>query len=123
MRCMCHLISDIVRQLGFSRSKVSREYMDGGQKTSDGGQKTRANCSGQLALAVRAESWLRRIVRSQRSQTFSQITTQLNDGANYTGNKRTVQHSLYRMGLGAVNLRGYNCSILAIELHVLPGQD
>ncbi|GFV99889.1 hypothetical protein TNCV_5082481 [Trichonephila clavipes] len=34
---MGHLISEIVTQLGFSRSKVSRvyqEYMDGGQKTS-----------------------------------------------------------------------------------------
>ncbi|GFX77285.1 uncharacterized protein TNCV_5064141 [Trichonephila clavipes] len=56
-------ISEIVRQLGISRSTVSRvyqEYMDGGQKTSD-----RANCKGQLALTVRGDRRLRRIVRSQ----------------------------------------------------------
>ncbi|GFT32477.1 uncharacterized protein TNCV_4484741 [Trichonephila clavipes] len=43
-----HSIAEIVTQLGFSRSTMSRlyqEYMDGGQKTSN-----RANCKGQLAL-------------------------------------------------------------------------
>ncbi|GFU39842.1 HTH_Tnp_Tc3_2 domain-containing protein [Trichonephila clavipes] len=76
---MGHSISEIVRELGFSRSTVSRiykEYMDGGQKTSN-----RANCKEQLALTVRGERRLRYIVRSQRSQTSAQTTTQLNDGA------------------------------------------
>lgn len=98
-RRMGHSISEIVRQLGFSRSTVSRvyqEYMDGGKKTSD-----RANCKGQLALTVRGERRLRRIVRSQRSQTLAQITTQLNDGASRTVSKRTVQRSLHRMGFGS----------------------
>ncbi|GFT42132.1 transposable element Tcb2 transposase [Trichonephila clavipes] len=47
---MGHSISEIVRQLGFSRLTISRvyqEYLDGGQKTSD-----QANCKGQLALTV-----------------------------------------------------------------------
>ncbi|GFY21683.1 uncharacterized protein TNCV_1168271 [Trichonephila clavipes] len=73
-RRMGHSISKIFRQLGFSRSTVSRvfqEYMDGGQKTSD-----QVKCKGQLALTVRGERRLRRILRSQRSQTLTQITTQ-----------------------------------------------
>ncbi|GFW36247.1 uncharacterized protein TNCV_4931091 [Trichonephila clavipes] len=48
---MGHSVSEIDRQLGFSRSTVSRvypEYMDDGQITSD-----RANCNGQLALTGR----------------------------------------------------------------------
>ncbi|GFU81397.1 HTH_Tnp_Tc3_2 domain-containing protein [Trichonephila clavipes] len=63
---MGHSIYEMVRQ-GFLRSTVSRvyqEYMEGGQKTSN-----RANCKGHLALTVRGERWLRRIVRSRRSQT------------------------------------------------------
>ncbi|GFT22520.1 HTH_Tnp_Tc3_2 domain-containing protein [Trichonephila clavipes] len=49
---MGHSISEIVRQLRFSSSTVSRvyqEYMDGGQKTSD-----RANCKGYLTFTVRS---------------------------------------------------------------------
>ncbi|PRD29363.1 UNVERIFIED_CONTAM: hypothetical protein NCL1_29618 [Trichonephila clavipes] len=72
-RRMGHSISEIVRNLEFSRSTVSsvyQEYMDGGQKkTSDG-----ANCEGQLALTVRGERRLGRIACSQRSQTLAQIT-------------------------------------------------
>ncbi|GFS81274.1 HTH_Tnp_Tc3_2 domain-containing protein [Trichonephila clavipes] len=64
----------------------------GGQKTSD-----RANCKGQLALTLLGERQLRCIVRSQRSQTFAQITTQLDDSASRTICKRTVQRSLHRM--------------------------
>ncbi|GFU17575.1 HTH_Tnp_Tc3_2 domain-containing protein [Trichonephila clavipes] len=67
--------------------------MDGGQKTSD-----RANCKGQLVLTVRGERKLRRIVPNLRSQTLTQTTTLLNDGASRTVNKRTVQRSLHRMG-------------------------
>ncbi|GFU45845.1 HTH_Tnp_Tc3_2 domain-containing protein [Trichonephila clavipes] len=96
---MCDSIPELVRQLGFSRSTVSRvyqEYMDGGQKTSD-----QADCKGQLALTVRGERWLRRIVRSQRSPTLAQITTQLNDGASRTVSKRTVQQSLLRIIFGS----------------------
>ncbi|GFS72349.1 transposable element Tcb2 transposase [Trichonephila clavipes] len=51
VRSMGHSNSEIVSQLGISRSTVSKvyqEYMDGRQKTSD-----RANCKGHLALAVR----------------------------------------------------------------------
>ncbi|GFV40787.1 uncharacterized protein TNCV_60201 [Trichonephila clavipes] len=72
-RYMDPSISEIDRQLGFSKSTVSRLYqetMDGGQKTSD-----RANCKGQLALKVRGGRRLRRIVRSHQSQTLTQITT------------------------------------------------
>ncbi|GFW79478.1 HTH_Tnp_Tc3_2 domain-containing protein [Trichonephila clavipes] len=95
-RCMDYSVSEIVIQLGFSRSKLSRvypEYIDGGQKTSD-----RANCKGQLALTVCGERQLRRIVRSQRSQKLAEITTQLYDGASHTLSKKTVQRSLHRMG-------------------------
>ncbi|GFY02438.1 uncharacterized protein TNCV_3503191 [Trichonephila clavipes] len=62
-RCMGHSISEIVRQLGFPRSTVSRvyqEYMDGGQKTSG-----RVSCRGQLALTVGGERRSRQIVRRQ----------------------------------------------------------
>ncbi|GFU64688.1 HTH_Tnp_Tc3_2 domain-containing protein [Trichonephila clavipes] len=52
----------------------------------------------QLALTVRGERRLRRIVRSQRNQTLAQITTQLNDGASRTVSKWTAQSSLHRMG-------------------------
>ncbi|GFW67449.1 HTH_Tnp_Tc3_2 domain-containing protein [Trichonephila clavipes] len=95
-RRMGNSISEIVRQLGFSRSIVSgvyQEYMDGGQKNSDW-----ANCKGQLAWTVRDERRLSRIVRSQRSQTLAQITTQLNDGTSSTISKGTVQRSLHRIG-------------------------
>ncbi|GFW16205.1 hypothetical protein TNCV_4263701 [Trichonephila clavipes] len=47
---------------------------------------------------MRGERWLRRIVRSQRSQALAQIITHWNDGAWRTVNKRTVLHSLHRMG-------------------------
>ncbi|GFU46224.1 hypothetical protein TNCV_2155571 [Trichonephila clavipes] len=70
---MGHSISEIVRQLGFSRtteSSVYQEYMVRGQKTSD-----RTNCKRQLALTVRGKSRLRRFVRSQRNQTLAQTTT------------------------------------------------
>ncbi|GFW93781.1 HTH_Tnp_Tc3_2 domain-containing protein [Trichonephila clavipes] len=120
-RCMGHSISEIVRQLGFSWSTVSKVYqgyMDSGQKSSD-----RANCKGQLAFTVHCERRLRRIVHSQRSQALAQITLQLNVGAGRTVNKRTAQRSLNLMGFGgAVDLREYHCSMLAISLHVLPGQ-
>ncbi|GFV47615.1 HTH_Tnp_Tc3_2 domain-containing protein [Trichonephila clavipes] len=98
-RRISHPISEIVRQLEFSRSTVSRiyqEYMDGGQKTSD-----RANYKGQLSLALRGEGWLRRIVRSQGSQALAQITTLLNDSACRTVSKQTVQRSLHRVGFGS----------------------
>ncbi|GFU20287.1 uncharacterized protein TNCV_4933621 [Trichonephila clavipes] len=75
-RHMDNSISEIARQLGFSRSTVSREYqeyMKEGQKTSD-----RVNCKGQLALIMRSERdgerRLRSIVPSQRSQTLAQTT-------------------------------------------------
>ncbi|GFU89403.1 HTH_Tnp_Tc3_2 domain-containing protein [Trichonephila clavipes] len=55
----------------------------------------RSSCKGQLALTVRGERRLRRIVRSQ---TLAQITTQLNDGASRTVSKRTKQRSLHCMG-------------------------
>ncbi|GFX40811.1 HTH_Tnp_Tc3_2 domain-containing protein [Trichonephila clavipes] len=77
-------------------SRVYQEYMDGGQKTSD-----RPNCKGQLTLTVRGVRRLMRVVRSQRSLTAAHITTQLNDGAIRTVSKRTVQHSLRRMGFGS----------------------
>ncbi|GFT63768.1 HTH_Tnp_Tc3_2 domain-containing protein [Trichonephila clavipes] len=51
----------------------------------------------QLALSVRGERWLRRIVGSQRSQTV-RITNQTNDGASRTVSKRTVQYLLHRIG-------------------------
>ncbi|GFV24593.1 HTH_Tnp_Tc3_2 domain-containing protein [Trichonephila clavipes] len=50
---------------------------------------------------VRGERRLRRIVRSQRSQTLAQITTQLNDGASCSVSKWTMQRSLHRIGFGS----------------------
>ncbi|GFX40057.1 HTH_Tnp_Tc3_2 domain-containing protein [Trichonephila clavipes] len=38
---------------------------------------------------------------NQLSQTLAQFTTQLNDRASRTVSKRTVQHSLHRMGFGS----------------------
>ncbi|GFX15020.1 HTH_Tnp_Tc3_2 domain-containing protein [Trichonephila clavipes] len=70
--------------------------MDGGQKISD-----RANCKETLALTVRGERRLKRIVRSQQSQTLDQITSQLNDGASRTVSKRTAQFSLHCTGFGS----------------------
>ncbi|GFT89743.1 HTH_Tnp_Tc3_2 domain-containing protein [Trichonephila clavipes] len=66
------------------------------KKTSD-----QANSKGQLVLTVRGERWIRCILRSQRSQTLVQITTQLNDGVSRTVSKRTVRHSLHRIGFGS----------------------
>ncbi|GFV55697.1 HTH_Tnp_Tc3_2 domain-containing protein [Trichonephila clavipes] len=79
-RRMGYSFSEIVRQLGFSRSTVSRVY----QEYMDGGQKSKANCKGQLVSTVRGERRLRHIAGSQQSQTLAQITTQLNDGASRT---------------------------------------
>ncbi|GBO18417.1 hypothetical protein AVEN_216841-1 [Araneus ventricosus] len=98
-RRLGHSISEIVRELRFSRSTVSRvyrEYTGGGQKISN-----RANCKGQLALNEHGVRRLSRIVRSQRSQTLAQITTQLNEGASRTVSERTMQYSLHRMGFGS----------------------
>ncbi|GFV26718.1 HTH_Tnp_Tc3_2 domain-containing protein [Trichonephila clavipes] len=95
-RRMGHSISEIVRQLEFSRSTMPRmyqEYMGEGQKTSD-----RANCKGKLALTVRGERRFRRSVRSQPNQALAQITTQLNGDASRTVSKWTVECSLHRMG-------------------------
>ncbi|GFV49432.1 hypothetical protein TNCV_1635061 [Trichonephila clavipes] len=52
----------------------------------------------QLALSVRGERWLKRIVGIQRSQTV-RITNQSNDGASRTVSKWTVQYLLHRIGL------------------------
>ncbi|GFW77030.1 transposable element Tc1 transposase [Trichonephila clavipes] len=49
---------------------------------------------------MRGKRRLRRIVRSQRSQTLAQITTKLNDSASRTVIKRTVQRSFHRLGFG-----------------------
>ncbi|GFW11507.1 HTH_Tnp_Tc3_2 domain-containing protein [Trichonephila clavipes] len=64
------------------------------------------NCDGQLTLSVRGEERLRRIVRSQLSQTLVQITTQLNDSASFSVRKWTVQNSLRRMGFRSCRLTG-----------------
>ncbi|GFV41783.1 HTH_Tnp_Tc3_2 domain-containing protein [Trichonephila clavipes] len=61
----------------------------------------RENCKGQLALTVLGERRLRRIIHRQRSQTLTQIATQLNDGDSRTVSKSTVQHSLHRMTFGS----------------------
>ncbi|GFX13506.1 HTH_Tnp_Tc3_2 domain-containing protein [Trichonephila clavipes] len=93
-RRMGYSISENVTQIGFSRSTVSRvhqQYMDAGQKTSD-----RANCKDQLALTVRGERQLMRIVRIQRRQTLTQITTQLNDGASHTVSKCFASPFVFR---------------------------
>ncbi|GFT27993.1 HTH_Tnp_Tc3_2 domain-containing protein [Trichonephila clavipes] len=95
-RCMSHSISKIVKQTGFSRSTVSRECMDDGQKTSD-----RANFKRQLGLTVCSKRRLRHIVRSQRSQILAQITIHLNDGGRRTVSKWPVQQSLHSMGFGS----------------------
>ncbi|GFS63348.1 uncharacterized protein TNCV_2308801 [Trichonephila clavipes] len=95
--------------------------MDGGQihDGSDG-----ANCKGQIVLTMRGERRLRCIVHSQRSQTLAQITIQLNDCASRTIRKRALCNALFSVWvLGAVDLPEYHCSMLAIRLHVLPGQD
>ncbi|GBO09663.1 hypothetical protein AVEN_79677-1 [Araneus ventricosus] len=86
-----------------------------GKNTSD-----RTNCKGQLALNEPGVRRLSRIVRSQRNQTLAQITTQLNQGASRTVSKRTVQRS---WASRAVDPGEYNCSMHAIGLHVLPGQE
>ncbi|GFU38709.1 HTH_Tnp_Tc3_2 domain-containing protein [Trichonephila clavipes] len=88
------------------------------EKTSD-----RANCKGQLALTVRGERRLRRIVRSQRSQTLASITTQLNDDASRTVSNRTGQHSLNRMGFESRRPTGVPLLNARHWLHVLPGQE
>ncbi|GFW20079.1 uncharacterized protein TNCV_2320201 [Trichonephila clavipes] len=62
-------ILEIVRQLGFSRSSVSRiyqEYMDGGQKNSD-----RANCKGHLVLTVLGEECGNTLVRVSTRNSFT----------------------------------------------------
>ncbi|GFT19798.1 HTH_Tnp_Tc3_2 domain-containing protein [Trichonephila clavipes] len=55
----------------------------------------------QLALSVRGERRLKHIVRSRRSQTLAQITTQLNDGGSRAVSKRIVQRWLHHMGFGS----------------------
>ncbi|GFT20028.1 HTH_Tnp_Tc3_2 domain-containing protein [Trichonephila clavipes] len=85
--------------LGFSRSaglKAYQEYMDGIQQTNN-----RANCEGELVLTVRGERRHRRIVRSHRSQTLAQMTSQLNKGASRIVSKWTVKSSLHRMDFGS----------------------
>ncbi|GFV52018.1 HTH_Tnp_Tc3_2 domain-containing protein [Trichonephila clavipes] len=98
---MGHSISEILRQLGFESQQCQdyQEYMDGGGKTNN-----RAKCKEQLALTVRGERRLWCIVRSQRSQTLVQFTTQLNDDSSRTVSKQTVQRSLHRMGFGSHQL-------------------
>ncbi|GFW54492.1 hypothetical protein TNCV_1608561 [Trichonephila clavipes] len=64
-------------------------------------QKTSDDCKGHLALAVRDEKQLMCIARSQRTQTFTQITTQLNDAVSRTINKLTVQCSFHSMSFGS----------------------
>ncbi|GFX83455.1 HTH_Tnp_Tc3_2 domain-containing protein [Trichonephila clavipes] len=49
-------------------------------------------------MGVRGESRLRHILRNQRRQTLTQITTQFNNCASCTVSKRTVRRSLHRMG-------------------------
>ncbi|GFU96424.1 HTH_Tnp_Tc3_2 domain-containing protein [Trichonephila clavipes] len=85
------------------------------KKTSD-----RANCKGQLALRARGVRRLQCVVRSQRSQTLVQISTQLNAGASRTISKLTVQCSLHRMGFGS--RRPTREPLFATELHVLSGE-
>ncbi|GFW48000.1 uncharacterized protein TNCV_2401871 [Trichonephila clavipes] len=89
-----------------------------GKKTSD-----QANFKCLFALTVLGERRLRCIVRSQQSQTLARITTQLSDGASRTVSKRTVQCSPTRMVSLTVDLQEYHCSMLAIRLYFLPGQE
>ncbi|GFW04684.1 hypothetical protein TNCV_3897361 [Trichonephila clavipes] len=90
---MGHSISEMVRQQGVLRYTASRVY----QEYMDGGQKTSdsANCKGQLALTVYG-------VQSVNGLCNARFTFWV---------------------LEAVDLREYHCSMLAIGLPVLPGQE
>ncbi|GFU92548.1 hypothetical protein TNCV_4794771 [Trichonephila clavipes] len=69
------------------------------------------------------ESRLRRIAGSQRSQTLTQITSQLNDVVNRAVHKRTCNACFPEWVSGAVRLREYHYSMLVIGLHVFAGQE
>ncbi|GBN96358.1 hypothetical protein AVEN_271570-1 [Araneus ventricosus] len=96
-RRMGHSISEIVRELGFSRSTVSSIPRIHGWwgKSSDV-----ANRKGQLDLNERGVRRLGHIVRSQLSQTLAQITTQLHQGARRIVSKRTVKRSPHLLDFG-----------------------
>ncbi|GFY18212.1 hypothetical protein TNCV_2046181 [Trichonephila clavipes] len=77
----------------------------------------------QLALTLHGERQLRRILRIQRSSTLAQITTQLN-GVPVVQSVNGLCNTRFTVWVsGAVDLREYQCSMLAVELHVLPGQE
>ncbi|GFX09534.1 hypothetical protein TNCV_2029001 [Trichonephila clavipes] len=108
-------IAKIVRQLGISRSTVSRvyqEYVDGGQKkTSD-----RLNCKGQLNL----------LARGRRRSGVLYVASKAKHKLKLPPNGMTVPVELSVNGLcndrftvwisGAIDLLEYHCSML-----VLPG--
>lgn len=60
---MDHSVSEIVRELEFSRSTVSRAYR---QHATGGKNCDRVSCKGQSVLNECGVIWLNRIVRSQR---------------------------------------------------------
>ncbi|GFU24495.1 HTH_Tnp_Tc3_2 domain-containing protein [Trichonephila clavipes] len=84
--------------------KVDSQKYTKNNKTRDKKTSDLAKCKGQLALTVRGERRLRRIVRNLRSQTVAQIATQLNDSASVTVSKRTVKRSLHLMDFGSSRL-------------------
>lgn len=86
VRSMGHSISrnhQRTRIFPLDSSRAYPEYTDGWEKTSN-----RANYKGLLALNDGGSRLLSRIVRSQRSQALTQITTQLNQGTSCTGSTR-----------------------------------
>lgn len=120
---MGHSVSEIIRELGFSRSTVSRAYREYTKRREGGGINSRANCKRQSDLHFRGSRWLSHIVHSQRSQTIAQTTIQLNQGACHIINKRINVHNTRFIvwSSRAVDSRQYHCSMY--ELYFLPGHE
>ncbi|GFV90998.1 uncharacterized protein TNCV_1248851 [Trichonephila clavipes] len=81
--------------------------------------------SGELQRTISLDSvWYETAQACCAQPIISSNYPQLNDGASRTVSKRTVQCLLHRMGVsGTVILLEYHCSMLAIGLQVLPGQE
>ncbi|GFX35118.1 HTH_Tnp_Tc3_2 domain-containing protein [Trichonephila clavipes] len=86
-------------QFNFRNRQIDRSFKDNNVKSMPQiqGKVGKQLAIGQLELTMHSERRIRRIVRSQQSQTLAKITAQLNDGASGTVSKQAVQRWLHRM--------------------------